>query len=269
MEGVSIVLIIHHPDKEILRQIMESIAKQDYRGKLEVIEATPENGMGLAEKLNYGIKKAKYDIVVSLHQDCVPSSNSWLRNLVGPFRGKNVVATVSKVELPLELWDKFDSVSKILSAKEQKVLTPLLDEKGCAYRRSAMLKTGLFNEKDFRTAGEDFDMWLKLRKLGKIEYPDAKVIHYHSYSWKKRMKKELQLSNAFGALVRIYGTEMPRWWSGAIKAIPIIGWPLFLMGIEVKKLKMLALLAIPLYLWVNLVYFYGFWKGFLMGRQTI
>ena len=36
--------------------------------------------------------------------------------------------------------------------------------------------SGLFDGKNFRTAGEDFDMWIKLNKIGKISYPNCRVL---------------------------------------------------------------------------------------------
>ncbi|HVY01965.1 MAG TPA: hypothetical protein VHA12_04345, partial [Candidatus Nanoarchaeia archaeon] len=200
---------------------------------------------------------------------CVPFNEKWLTDLTQPFQDKEIVASVSKVLMPEEIWKDFDSVSKILSVKEQKLITPLMDEKGCAYRKSVFKKIGLFDGKTFRTAGEDFDMYIKLKKVGDIAYPETKVIHYHYYNWKSRLKKELQLSNAFGTLVRIYGNKMPKWYVGVLKAIPLFGYFIFLLSVNPFKLGLLTIMQIPLLLVVNLIYFFGFTKGFLMARQTV
>lgn len=263
--NVTIVIPVYNPDKEIFKKVELAIKNQDYDGKIKVLKL--QKG-GFGATFNYGLKKAKTEVVISLHQDCVPSSTDWLKKLVEPLKDKDVLASVSKVELPFEFWNKFDIMGKILSEKEQKIITPALDEKGCANKKSALIKAGLFDTKHFATAGEDYDMYLKLLKMGKIVYPDVKVIHYHRHTWKNRLKKELQLSNSSGALVRIHGTKMPHWYVGIIKAIPLLGWLVFLLGINVKKLKFLSFIAIPLYFLVSFIYCYGFWKGFLMGRQT-
>lgn len=266
MESVSIIMPLHNPNKDLLKRIEKSIKSQGYKGKIILIKVN--KGLGLADSLNYGIKKAKTEIVVSLHQDCIPATDKWLKKLVEPIE-KGAVASVSKVELPYELWNKFDLVAKVMSAKEQKIETPLLDEKGCAYRKKALIKAGLFDNKNFRTAGEDFDMWIKLKKLGEIAYPDCKIIHNHIHAARNRIKKEIQLSNGFGALVRIYGREMPKFWLGIIKAIPILGWLFFLANYPYIKVGVSSLLWIPLSLLNNLLYSYGFWKGFINKRQTI
>jgi len=267
MDKVSIIMPIYKADKKIIAKINRAIKSQDYKDKIKVIKVDKE--LGLADSLNYGIKQAKTEIIVSLHQDCVPNSKNWLRKLVKPLERENIIASVSKVELPYKMWKKFDLLAKILSAKEQKIITPLMDEKGCAYKKSALLKTGLFDGKTFRTAGEDFDMWIKLKKIGKIAYPNCKIIHYHKHTFKNRIKKELQLSNGFGALVKKYGKEMPNWWAGIMKSIPVFGWLLFLANFPYSKIGLSSLLWIPLSFGINLLYSYGFWKGFLAGKQTI
>lgn len=265
--NVSIIIPIYNPDKDILKKINESIKKQDYKGKIKVIKV--DKNLGLADSLNYGIKKAKTEIIVSLHQDCIPSSKTWLKNLIEPLKKEKVVASVSKVELPYSFWNRFDLFAKIMSVKEQKVITPLMDEKGCAYKKTALLKAGLFDGKNFRTAGEDFDMWIKLNKTGKIAYPDCKVLHYHKHTFTNRIKKELQLSNGFGALIRIHKLKMPKYWFGFLKSIPIFGWPVFLLNFPYLKMGFASLFWIPLSLLNNLIYCFGFWKGFFNKKQTI
>jgi len=266
--NISIVMPLHKPDKEFLKKTLESLKKQKFSGKKEIILVN--QGLGLADSLNWGIKKAKYDIIVTLHQDCIPSSSDWLKKLVAPLKEKEVVVSTSKIELPYEFWKTFSPLARILSVKEQGVFTTLMDEKGCAYKKDILMKTGLFDGKNFRTAGEDYDMYLKLIKFGKLVHTDAKVMHYHKHTWKNRIRKEIQLSNGSGACVRRYGKTMSwRHWT-FIRATPLFGWPFFLVDINTKKLGIwLSILAIPLYLFVNLLYSYGFWKGFLTGKQTI
>ncbi|MEK6855962.1 MAG: glycosyltransferase [Nanoarchaeota archaeon] len=267
MNGVSIVMPLFKPNPKIMNKIMDSLNNQNFKGKIEILKM--DGSIGMVKAVNLGIKKSKYPIIITLHQDCVPESKSWINSLIEPFKDKEVVATVSDVEMPKEIWNNFDIISRVLSVKEQKVITPLMDEKGCAYKKSVLKKLGYFDEENFRTAGEDYDMAIKLLRVGVISYPHTKIIHYHYYTWKKRLRKEFQLSNAFGALVRLYGVKMPKWYFGLIKSIPFLGWPLFLEGSLSKRLKLNGnLTAFPLALIVNFIYFAGFWKGLLIGKQT-
>ncbi len=264
---VTIIIPLHNPDKRILKKVREIIKKQDYSGEIKILEI--DKNFGLAKSINYGLKRTKTEIVITLHQDCVPSSKEWLKKIVEPFKDKKVVASVSKVELPKKYWNKFDLIGKIFSAKEQKVITPLLDEKGCAYRRKTLEEINGFDEKTFRTAGEDFDIYFKLIERGRIAYPDCKVLHYHFHSGKNRMHKELQLSNGFGTLFRIHGKKMPSWKIGLVKSLPFLGWPIFIISFPYEKVGAKGILWIPLSLGANIFYSIGFWKGYIDKKQTI
>ena len=265
---VTIIMPLFNPDRKILRKIDSAIKNQNYPGKIKVLKI--DEGLGLADSLNLGITNSKTEIVVSLHQDCVPSSENWLTNLVAPLEKKDAVASVSKVELPEKLWKRFSWLAKIMSAKEQRIITPLLDEKGCAYKKSALKKAGMFDGKTFRTAGEDFDMYLKLRKIGRIAYPGCKVFHHHKHTSKNRFKKELQLSEGFGVLVRIYSGKTPGWKIGILKSLPILGWPIFLINFPYRKVGILGGASwVLLSLVNNMVYSFGFWRGFLRKKQVV
>jgi GT2 family glycosyltransferase len=262
---VTIIIPIYKPNEEIMARVDKALAEQKYKGRI-IIKKINKGGFG--KTFNNGVINSTTDIVVSLHQDCMPVNDTWLRDLVAPLEDNDTVASVSKVDLPYEFWNTFDPVGKVLSAKEQQTVTPALDQKGCANKKVALLKVGLFNTDKFATAGEDYDMYLRLKNIGKIAYPETKVIHYHIHSYKNRFAKELQLSNSFGALVRMHGSKIDHWYIGFLKAIPIIGWPIFLLQCKPLKIKHLILLAIPLSLVVNFIYAKGFWKGFFGGRQT-
>ena len=263
---VSIIIPVHKPDKNILKRIRLAIDLQKFSGRKEVLL---ESGGGLSENINSGIEKARYPIIVTIHQDSIPVGRNWLSKLTAPLKNKSYAASVSDVELPKELWNRFGLIAKILSVKELKVITPLLDEKGCAYRKEALIEAGLFNSKTFRSAGEDFAMYLELCKIGKIAYPHTKIIHYHFHTWRNRFGKEIQLANAFGALVRIYGRKMPLWYRGFLKATPLVGWPFFFGGIQFSKLGKIAVLSPIVLLLAHVLYIIGFWKGFLRGNQTL
>ena len=264
---VSVIIPAFNPDKKLLNNIIKTIHCQKFKGKVEVIVVDKKEG--LTKQMNYGIRKAKYPIIVMLIQDCLPNGKHWLASLILPFKDGNVVATSSRVYLPEEIWDKFDCFAKSLTLKEKGVIRPLLDGKGSAYRKKALKEVGFFDEKNFRTAGDDFDMYIKLKKLGKIEYPDCEVFHIHPTTFQKRLMKTYQYSNGFGALIRIHGRDMPHWYAGFINAIPIIGIFPNIILFPFKK----SFLLFPAFVIASIInhpfYLYGFWKGFLSGKQTV
>ena len=77
MKDVTIIIPIYNPDKEIIKKVDDAIKNQEYKGKITVLKL--QKG-GFGATFNYGLKKAKTEIVISLHQDCVPSSKTGLKN---------------------------------------------------------------------------------------------------------------------------------------------------------------------------------------------
>ena len=223
MTDVSIIIPIHNPDNNVLKQIDDAIEDQfEFNGEIEVIKV--DKGFGLAKSMNYGIKKAKHDIVVTLHQDCVPISNSWLTTLI----------------YPLEVSDSgvIACTSDVLDAESGSCYTPLLDEKGCAYKKKVLEKVGYFDENTFENSGEDMDLYLKLVKMGKIAYPHCVVEHYHAGYLNPKGEKSIQNANTLGCLFRVHGFALPGWWKGLIKANPF-----------------------------NIEYCYWFYRGFFKKKQ--
>ncbi|MBI4448061.1 glycosyltransferase family 2 protein [Candidatus Woesearchaeota archaeon] len=286
--SVSIIIPAYNPNEEILSKIIRQISKQKFEEEKEVIiidDCSPKRinkiaraklvrnkkNLGLADAINTGVKLAKHEIVVVVEQDALPVTDDWLKKLVEPFKDEEVVATASTLILPEEIWQKFDNKAKILTANERGTHTPLLDETACAYRKAALKKAGFFDSTNFRTAGEDFDMYIKLKKIGKISYPKAGVYHMHPTNYATRMGKEAQLSEGFGALVRIHGAKMPRWYLGVLKATPLVGWLIFLLTFPYQKISFK--LAFPTIIWLSAIrhwiYVENFWKGFINKKQTI
>ncbi|MEK6928701.1 MAG: glycosyltransferase family 2 protein [Nanoarchaeota archaeon] len=265
--NVSITIPIYNPNKEILKRVINSVKNQKYKGKFELICVDKKGGF--SEQMNYGIKKSKYPIVVMLPQDCIPSSKYWLARLVEPFKDKKVIAAVSKITLPEEIWNSLSLFAKALMIKEKGTNVSLLDGKGGAYRKSLMKKVGLFDEKTFKTAGEDFDIYMKLKDFGSVAYPNAEIIHMHPTNFVARLRKNYQYANGYGAIVRIYRSKMYRWYVGFFHAFPGIGIFSQILGYPFKK----GLSFFPFYIIASIAnhpyYILGFWKGFFEGKQTV
>jgi len=202
MTNVSIVMPIYHPDEKRLKEIDKALKEQDFDGDIEIIKV--DECAGLAKQMNIGIKKAKYDIVVTLHQDCVPIGERWLEMLIKPLGRPDVVACTSDV-LDVETGTSY---------------TPLLDEKGCAYSRDSLELVGYFDENTFVNSGEDMDLYIKLKKIGNIAYPHSVVQHFHPGYLNPKGEKSIQNANTLGCLFRVHGFALPGWWKGLIKANP-------------------------------------------------
>lgn len=160
---------------------------------------------GLANAYNQGIKKARGDIIVTIHSDCLPLEKEAITKLINPFKKPEVVLTYA--------WVVEEDVKK-----EYYPNPP--DGKLNAFRKDALLKVGLFDEKTFFTGGEDVDIWLKLKKIGKILKVNTGVLHSHpNYRGNKTIEKRKQNGSINGCLFKIYGIKNPKWLKAIVMCI--------------------------------------------------
>ena len=227
MKPITIITSVYSVPDEFLLKVAKAVKQQRYSGKIRHIMINDNvkrkvnvpgvecvnhtKNKGLVSTLNEGFKMAKTEYVVSLMDDCLPSSKNWLKTLVEPLdTDKNVAATTSEVEMPRKFWETFEYFTKALTEKEQRVIVPGLDEKGCAYRCSILRKVGYLNEKDFKNGGEDTDLTVKLQKSRwKIVNTKARVYHYHHFTFRSRVRKEIQYARLSGLVSRKHFFSLP------------------------------------------------------------
>lgn len=182
-----------------------SVIKKYLDGKQDYALIKNEKQAGLAAAYNQGIKAAKGDLVVTLHQDILLEEDA-LEKLVEPFADEKVVASTHIVSHPLEIWNKYNFWQKCFFARLARKDFSGIDGKFDCFRKSVLEKVGLFDEVHFKTAGEDGDMVWKIQRIGKITYTKAKIIHLHKinphFNWRDIIRKQAQYSEAQGALFR-------------------------------------------------------------------
>lgn len=198
----SIIIPEYKPNKIILDKIKGYLQK-NINNEFEILEIEGSNG--LAATYNQGIKKSKGEILITLHQDCIPLEEDSLKKIVEPFKNKKIVMTYSKIV-------DYDS---------KKTYIPFIpDGKFNAFRKSALEKVKMFDERTFFTGGEDIDIYFKLKKIGKIILVNTKIFHDHpNYKGNKTLEKKKQNGSINGVLVRKYGIEFPLWWKSIIYAM--------------------------------------------------
>ena len=195
---VSIILPVYHIRKDLLDNIKGYLSNISKNFETLVIDGKN----GLANAYNTGIRKAKGEIIITLHQDCIPLEEDSIQKLVEPFKDEEVVLTYSKIK-------------DICSNKEY--IPFISDGKFTAFRKSSLEEVGLFDEKTFFTGGEDVDMWMKLKKIGKIILVDTLVLHNHDkYLGNKTIEKRKQNGNINGVLFRRYLFRFPIWYKALI-----------------------------------------------------
>ena len=189
----TIIIPTYKPKKEIFDKLKKYL-KENAKG-IEIIEV--EGSRGLANTYNKGIKKSKGEIVITLHQDCIPLKKDSIQKLIKPFENGKVLMAYSWI---------------MEEDKKEKYYPFAPDGKFTAFRKESLEKVGFFNEKTFFTGGEDVDIWLKLKKIGKIVKVKTGLLHIHpNYKGNKTIEKRKQNGSINGALFRVWGTKNPKW----------------------------------------------------------
>jgi len=198
---ITIICPIYHPDITVLNNLKNRLNKQNFDG-LSIQKIFIDGTGGLARTYNSGISKSKGEIIITLHQDCVPKEKKFIKKLIEPFKEKKVVMVTAKIR-------DFETKKDYFSFPP--------DGKATAYRKKILKKVGFFDDKTFFTGGEDVDIYLKMKKFGRIINVNTVVEHVHGgYLGNKTFEKRKQNGNINGCLFKKWGVKNPFWWKAII-----------------------------------------------------
>lgn len=261
--------------------------------KIEIIKQ--EEDLGLAHSYNEIIDKAETSYLVTLQSDCVIRRTNDLSRLVRPIeKDREIVATCSKQITPWSVWNKYPFWQKCLFSRFAGKILSGRNGRFCCFQVESLREVGKFNEKTYRTAGEDGDLFLKLSRKGKIiDVNEVVVDHLHSQASNfpvgTYIYKENQLAEAVGTCfsVNIKKINPFSYLTALVRFLIIIGlfipvWnKLFLFLIvcysfyvtkdvflkEWKNPRVLLLPFINFFLFLSYVYY--FLRGALNRRQIL
>lgn len=190
---VTVVVPAYNEEKTIASCI-KSVLSQDYR-PLEVIvvddgskDGTAEiarsfggvktvrhgKNEGLASSLNDGMKRAKGELVLSLHADCELVGMDWISRAVGHFSRDKTIAVISGrpefskggdggfVERAFTVL-RMQFLDGAMNGLEE---IPFFEDKCDVYDKGAIVSAGGFPSSRFRISGEDQVVSYSLRKAG-------------------------------------------------------------------------------------------------------
>ncbi len=201
------IIIVNDGSTDNSLTIIEKYFKKHFVNIQKKIINHPQS-IGLSASYNDGILKSKGDLIITLHSDVVLKKNA-ISLLVADFIKKDVVASYHQVIHPLKIWKKYNFWQKAFFDRQLEHLQSGMDGKFDCYRRKELIKIGLFDNKNFFRAGEDGDIFLKLKKIGQVVATKATIIHLHNheptFNYQKIIYKQAQYSEAQGALLRRYG----------------------------------------------------------------
>ena len=203
--GVSVIVPAYNEEKVVV-QTITSLLNQQYDGPLEIVVVDDgssddtadicqeayghhpmvsvyrkENG-GKASALNYGIERARHDVVIGLDADTVFADDT-VAELVQPLADPRVAAVAgnAKVGNRINLVTRWQALEYVTSQNLDRRAFSLLD---CitvvpgavgAWRRHLVQEAGGFRED---TLAEDQDLTLAMRRMGySVAYADGAVAY--------------------------------------------------------------------------------------------
>ncbi|MBU3978370.1 glycosyltransferase [Patescibacteria group bacterium] len=209
-ELIEEIIIIDDNSNDNTRNLIEKYQNES-SFKTKLIIHTKSNG--LAANYNEGIELSKTDYFILMHADIVLIGyNSFSKMLEPLLKNEDVIASYPIILHPYSVWKDYNFWQKCLFSrfvgKRLKMITGKFD---CFNKKLLLNRIGLFNETTYRTAGEDSDIKIRINKIGKLKVFSSgiEIIHLHNkdfnFSLKKLIKKEAQLAEAQGAVLRKYG----------------------------------------------------------------
>lgn len=308
-----------HPDVTIVipthtapvTDVITALKKQQYRGKITIIIMDDgsrdraaempkgvlyvhnEKNLGLARNMNKGLLLAKTEFVITLHQDCIPQGEYWLASALQPMQDPSVVLSSSQQVVPKGVWETFSFWHKVFAVPELRI-QKMSHEHATVYRFSLLKKCGLFDGETYKTAGEDTDLFMKLRKYGRFVVHDGLVAHIHAPHndslWKFIQKVYMRDNEAMGVLHRKYGIAMGfqflydlfrtllfslfvvfsfyNIWMSLLIFFSIIVLANATHLQVLKYIQDIRLVLLPfIYTGIWFVTLFSLWKGFLTGKQ--
>jgi len=260
---ISIVIPVYKPEKEVFEKLKDMLKAQT----IQDFELVENWNMPEAKSMNTGIRRATGDIIVTLAQDCVPEDEFWLEKITKPLENKAIVATVSKLYLPKEHWQKNSFLVKAFTINDLNTRTPEMDMRGCAFRKKDLEAIGLISENP-NIIGVDVDMQIKLKKLGRFAYPDTRVFHLHKLAtFRDCINLIFKYSRGNGIAVKEYGSGIGTSWIRVLRATPILGIISMIYRFPFREhmdLLPLHIIFAPVH---NIINVFGFWVGFLSHKK--
>lgn len=219
---VSVILATHNPKPDFLRKSLESICKQSYP-RIEIIIVDDGSALnvddmvmgfdvsrpykvikldgqsGLAKALNVGIKVASGKYIARLDDDDLSAENRIEEEINVFIHNPKAVCVFTAVEVidgagkaMYQIIHKFSSVKKIEN---------YLAIKGNPFCHSSamFLKSvidGIGGYNPLYTYAQDYELWLKLSKIGEIRYIPKVMTFWRSVDGNKTIQKEA-LQTAF------------------------------------------------------------------------
>lgn len=208
-ELIDRIIIINDNSSDDSRRMIDDYAKVS---SYAIAPVHHTRSQGLAAGYNEGVRQADTDYVLLMHQDIVLTRPDSFAGVLKPFAKEGVVATYPVLLHPYEVWKEYGFWQKCLFSRLVDKKTAMLTGKFDAFSKSFLEKVGYFDNRTYRTAGEDSDLKIKIRQRGlQTANHGIEVIHLQyvekDFSLRKFVRKEAQYAEAQGVVLRRYGVH--------------------------------------------------------------
>lgn len=135
---------------------------------------------GIAAARNFGVKKARGEIIVFIDDDCIATKN-WLKNLVGSFKKKkkNIAGIGGKVKAlnSHKIIGEYCEQNLFDTLVVSKNQPPYLSTCNCAFKASIIRKIGSFDPL-FRRSGDMEISWRMVFKGYDFSYEPSAIVYH-------------------------------------------------------------------------------------------
>jgi len=240
---IKVIILINDGSTDKSQKIINSFKKKNTLS-IKIIEH--KNALGLSSSLNQAIKIADTNFIIIAHQDIILKSSLALIKLKKIIsQNPDVFYIYPTIYHPKYIWNKYNFWQKCLFSRYVNTKHNVPIEKFDCINRQQLINLGLFDEKHFRTAGEDIDLIVRAQKEKLKYYPGKiKVIHLHNknpaFSFNDLVKKEKQLAETKGVLLRLHGFVIPNLRSFFREGI--------FVGLFIPKIRIFASYSLIIYI---------------------
>ena len=201
------IIIVNDGSNDKSLELVKKFFKKNLLKIKKIIINHPKS-IGLSNSYNDGIKRTTGDLIITLHADIILKKNA-ISLLIAPFVQKNVVASYHQIIHPKKIWQKYNFWQKVFFDRKIGLTISGLDGKFDCFKKKDLLAIKMFDSETYFRAGEDHDIFIKLKKRGQVVPTKATIIHIHSleknFNYKKIIYKQAQYSEAQGANLKNHG----------------------------------------------------------------
>ncbi len=237
------IVIVHRNSTTTILHTLESLKKQDYpiaeilivdnrstddslqkinkfsqkNKSLNIKVLLQKENNGISNSYNRGVKASKSSKVIIMQADCVLPSSREISLMMAPINkaGNEIVAGISMTLMPRKIWNKYNFWEQCtLEGNVDKNLVGF-NGKFDYVNKKMYLKVGGFDEKNFYAGigGEDADLTMRLKKIGRIVTTKARVVHLHylgeNFSIKDWILTRKLYARSYGKIIAIHKTNLP------------------------------------------------------------